>query len=544
MHSADFGWGGWASNGASAGSQGFAKAAQAIEVRLVPKGQGAPGDTANAFRAPTAIWSSCSSNIGWRTSKSSSPTPSFTLGTTGRRLALEAFSISLSGLGSGSVNYAAHVSNIGWQEAVADGATAGTTGRGLPVEAIRINLSGDLCDSYDIWYRAHISNIGWLGWTKNGASAGSSGLSSPVEAVEVLVQRKGASAPGDGTAFLEKPSIAYSAYSAGAGWGSTVSNSGVAGVTGRGCALEAFKMNYSGSVPGGLSYRAHLANLGWQDTVDGDAIAGAPGQGNDLQAIAISLTGEAAKYYDVWYRVHVEDYGWLGWAKNGAYAGTSKLGLQAEAIQVTITSRNASAPGSTQDAYFEVPPAAPYSFLGISRSRLVSWLQSHSSDYYYLGTRYSTSLSVSGCMCPKGSPRSDGYTGMNCGGFVAHAYRALGANLAPVSASNGHSPWTNPGRGEYVNAWRWYGYAIDSGAEMYTFANVSALLSSGKAQRGDIIFMYPTSPYVTDCHIGFFWGLTSNQNLFWHSDAYGNRISSIVNIDGPSRIVLIKGRAG
>lgn len=429
VHSADFGWGGWASNGASAGSQGFAKAAQAIEVRLVPKGQGAPGDTANAFRAPTAIWSSCSSNIGWRTSKSSSPTPSFTLGTTGRRLALEAFSISLSGLGPGSVNYAAHVSNIGWQEAVADGATAGTTGRGLPVEAIRINLSGDLCDSYDIWYRAHISNIGWLGWTKNGASAGSSGLSSPVEAVEVLVQRKGASAPGDGTAFLEKPSIAYSAYSAGAGWGSTVSNSGVAGVTGRGCALEAFKMNYSGSVPGGLSYRAHLANLGWQDTVDGDAIAGAPGQGNDLQAIAISLTGEAAKYYDVWYRVHVEDYGWLGWAKNGAYAGTSKLGLQAEAIQVTITSRNASAPGSTQDAYFEVPPAAPFSFLGISRSRLVSWLQSHSSDYYYLGTRYSTSLSVSGCMCPKGSPRSDGYTGMNCGGFVAHAYRALGLIL-------------------------------------------------------------------------------------------------------------------
>lgn len=119
-----------------------------------------------------------------------------------------------------------------------------------------------------------------------------------------------------------------------------------------------------------------------------------------------------------------------------------------------------------------------------------------------------------------------------------------GANLSPVTASNGHSPWNNPGRGEYVNAWRWYEYVIDSHAEMHSFDTVASLLSSGKAQPGDIIFLYPLSPYITDCHIGYFWVQTSNQNLFWHSDAYGNRISAIVNIDGPSRIVLIKGRAG
>ena len=49
VHSADFGWMGWAKNGEEAGSQGFGRAAQAVEVRLLPKGSAAPGDTSGAF---------------------------------------------------------------------------------------------------------------------------------------------------------------------------------------------------------------------------------------------------------------------------------------------------------------------------------------------------------------------------------------------------------------------------------------------------------------------------------------------------------------
>ena len=45
-----YGWLGWAKNGAQAGSVGGADAAQAVEVTLVRKGAGAPGSTANAFR--------------------------------------------------------------------------------------------------------------------------------------------------------------------------------------------------------------------------------------------------------------------------------------------------------------------------------------------------------------------------------------------------------------------------------------------------------------------------------------------------------------
>ena len=50
VHSADFGWLGWARNGDAAGSQGYGRSAQAVEIRLVPKGGGAPGSTSGAFR--------------------------------------------------------------------------------------------------------------------------------------------------------------------------------------------------------------------------------------------------------------------------------------------------------------------------------------------------------------------------------------------------------------------------------------------------------------------------------------------------------------
>ena len=93
------------------------------------------------------------------------------------------------------------------------------------------------------------------------------------------------------------------------------------------------------------------------------------------------------------------------------------------------------------------------SVLGVNRSSLVNWLMSHENDGYYRGTRYDTHLSQETCMYPKGDPRWDGYTGMNCGGFVSHAYMKAGGNLAPIAAEQSHSPWSGgPGRGGCVNA--------------------------------------------------------------------------------------------
>ncbi len=180
------------------------------------------------------------------------------------------------------------------------------------------------------------------------------------------------------------------------------------------------------------------------------------------------------------------------------------------------------------------------SVLGVNRSSLVNWLMSHENDGYYRGTRYDTHLSQETCMYPKGDARWDGYTGMNCGGFVSHAYMKAGGNLAPIAAEQSHSPWSGgPGRGGCVNAYRWYGYAIDTCANVTYFNSIDELLRSGLARKGDIVFFNPYNPYADDSHIGFFWGNSPSENLFWHSDGYGNRISGLTAL-GPSKVILIR----
>lgn len=182
--------------------------------------------------------------------------------------------------------------------------------------------------------------------------------------------------------------------------------------------------------------------------------------------------------------------------------------------------------------------------LNVDRSDLLGWLESHEYDGYYIGTRYSSGFSIPTCMYPNGSPRSDGFTGMNCTGFVAHAYQSAGGDLYPISINNNHSPWPGgPGGGSYINAWRWYGYAVDSGAEIYYFNRVVDMLASGLAEKGDIIF-FKTNGSI-DCHIGFFWGNSSGENLMWHQILPGNLIGPCFNnankAEYNQQTVLIKG---
>ena len=59
-----------------------------------------------------------------------------------------------------------------------------------------------------------------------------------------------------------------------------------------------------------------------------------------------------------------------------------------------------------------------------------------------------------------------------------------------------------------------------------------------------MIYIHPKNDnFITnDCHIGFFWGNSSNENRFWHSDGGGNRISSIVNVGPGGWVMVIKTR--
>lgn len=191
VHSADFGWLGWTKNGQSAGSQGFAKPSQAVQIMLTKKGAAAPGDTSTPFKVRFLNVQAHVQNIGWQSPVSDGSVA----GTTGRALHVEALKLSLGpGIESGGIQFRSHVSNIGWQEWTSS--IAGTTGRNLAIEAVQIRLTGAAESSFDIWYRVHSAEFGWLGWTKNGENAGSAGYARSVEALQVLVTPKGASAPG------------------------------------------------------------------------------------------------------------------------------------------------------------------------------------------------------------------------------------------------------------------------------------------------------------------------------------------------------------
>ncbi|MCL2818881.1 MAG: hypothetical protein FWD41_04070, partial [Actinomycetia bacterium] len=74
---------------------------------------------------------------------------------------------------------------------------------------------------------------------------------------------------------------------------------------------------------------------------------------------------------------------------------------------------------------------------GVTRSGLVSWLESHRFDTYYVATPY-----IGGdWRSPTGDPSFNGSPGMNCTGFVWHAYTAAGASGVP--AMTGWITWIN-----------------------------------------------------------------------------------------------------
>lgn len=197
-HVANLGWMDWAANGRSAGSAGYAYSMEAIQIELVKKGAPAPGGTGRPFveknpvTIPDVTYRTHISNIGWQ-----NPVKNGAIaGSTGKALGMEALHVSVENVSGLNVNYKAHVRNLGWQSSVSNGAMTGTTGRNLPIEAIQISLSGAPSSQYDIYYRAHVANKGWMDWAKNGASAGSTGYAYALEAIQIQIVTKGTLAPG------------------------------------------------------------------------------------------------------------------------------------------------------------------------------------------------------------------------------------------------------------------------------------------------------------------------------------------------------------
>ena len=292
-----------------------------------------------------------------------------------------------------------------------------------------------------------------------------------------------------------------------------------------------------------LTYQAHVQNEGWQNWKKETELSGTQGKALRMEALKIRLTGEMAKYYNIYYRTHVQEFGWLGWAKNGEPSGSEGYAYRLEAVQILIKPNILPAPGNTSHAFVKKEKPASRSFsavLGFDGEKIVRELSAHEKDSYYLGTSYQPLRNPSNLnelMYPKGDRRGDGYSGMNCTGFVAYVVRKCGGNLTPIGQMGL--------RGGFCNASNWYRYFKTKKVEYYTYSSVSELLKSGKAEKGDIIYCEPKNwnQWGADCHIGFFWGNRSNENKFWHSSTKpgkGNQISAITPVTDPSYICLIK----
>ena len=158
-----------------------------------------------------------------------------------------------------------------------------------------------------------------------------------------------------------------------------------------------------------------------------------------------------------------------------------------------------------------------------------SVLSQHENDEYYLTTPYGNNgphgeggaIDTWDCWKPKGEYGSGAY--MNCAGFVVAVLRACGANTSIIgnyTANDGYN------RGNETNASKWDEYCRDNNAVSYTFSSKEQMLASGILEKGDIIYMEPAdwNHSNSDCHIGFFWGSNSSEDLFWHSSSHADGI--------------------
>ncbi|QDK70502.1 lectin like domain-containing protein [Lactococcus protaetiae] len=193
----NIGWLGWAKNWQTAGTSGMSYRIEAVQIQLVAKGSAAPSNDSVAFSyltTPTVNYSAHVQNIGWQ-----APVVNGALsGTTGKSLRMEALKVELQNIASGvtgGITYRSQSQKIGWQAWVSDNSISGTTGQGLRDEAIELKLTGGLSNYFNVYYRAHVQSIGWQAWVSNGATAGTVGKGLRMEALEIKIVPKANPAP-------------------------------------------------------------------------------------------------------------------------------------------------------------------------------------------------------------------------------------------------------------------------------------------------------------------------------------------------------------
>ena len=185
--------------------------------------------------------------------------------------------------------------------------------------------------------------------------------------------------------------------------------------------------------------------------------------------------------------------------------------------------------------------------VGVTREAIVQELESHENDDFYLGTKY-----VGGdAQSPNGDTSyNTGKVGMNCAGFISYVLRKAGLDAETTMEIMHRTPVNQYGSGlpyDWLAGASNYKNLIENGnISAYAFRTKQELLSSGLAEKGDIILMWwSNSPGAdgADNHIGFFWGEASDDDVMWHSGtepSSGNQISEITPKTPGSFYILIK----
>ena len=185
--------------------------------------------------------------------------------------------------------------------------------------------------------------------------------------------------------------------------------------------------------------------------------------------------------------------------------------------------------------------------VGVTRESIVRELEAHEDDNYYLGTPYAGGDAQS----PNGDTSyNSGTVGMNCAGFISYVLRKAGLDAETTMEIMHRTPVNQYGSGlpyDWLAGASNYKNLIENGnISAYAFRTKQELLSSGLAEKGDIILMWwSNSPGAdsADNHIGFFWGEASDDDVMWHSGtepSSGNQISAITPKTEGSFYILIK----
>ena len=185
--------------------------------------------------------------------------------------------------------------------------------------------------------------------------------------------------------------------------------------------------------------------------------------------------------------------------------------------------------------------------VGVTRQAIVRELEAHEDDNYYLGTPYAGGDAQS----PNGDTSyNSGAAGMNCAGFISYVLRKAGLDAETTMEIMHKTSVSQFGSGlpyDWLAGASNYKNLIENGnISAYAFRTKQELLSSGLAEKGDIILMWwSNSPGAdgADNHIGFFWGKASDDDVMWHSGtepSSGNQISEITPKTPGSFYILIK----